>query len=583
MINTHSWQRLEVLTCAGFAGALLAFLIFYAVAPITDPDFWWHLKSGEVMVQNGGLLQSDPFTFTSDGVTSTRESLILKSYWLWQLTAYGLYTLLGFNGIFLLNFFTVLAMVGVVSQQMHRQQVSCFLAILLLTLGFYLVRTTYALERPQVVSFLFATIIFGFIAHVRDGGRLGWLLPLVMVVWANLHGGFVVGDLILICFAAGAIIEYRQDLPRLRSLLCWVALGIGASLLNPNGGLAFAELLTFHNSALMSGVSEYQSTWTKLQQGSWSIVILWLLIVLHGIGIWKARRFYWPEFVAALFIAYFSVSYIRNIGFFAVAMLPSIGFYLQQGFARHTVTSPNIIKYLLVVFASATFLWQANIDRNKTESISAAYPERSAEFILTSGLQGKMFNGYTFGGYLLWKLYPQHLVFIDGRGLDADVYLDWKAMTSASLKEVEGRKEFEVLLDRYGIDYVVQSHIFYDTGRLTPLLKFLLIKPDWSPVYVDPQGYILARNSQLNAAVIERHGMEKGEFNNKVVAYLTHSCNAWPAEVVNHVALAELLIFVGRYAEAEKRLEVITRLQPNNPDLPSLKNQLAVLKNGKRP
>lgn len=585
MISLRSNQRLETLTYAGFAGMVLVFLFFYATTPIADPDFWWHLKTGEIMVKNGGLLQSDPFTFSGDGNVSSREALILKGYWLWELAAYGLYSFFGFYGIFLLNLLTVGAMVGVVFRQMRRQRVEYALTVLLMTLGFSLLRDIYPLERPQLISFLLAAVLVGAIARVRDGGQLGWTLPVLMLCWANLHGGFVVGDLILVCFAVGAIIEYRHDSKFLRPILLWVGVSIVASFINPNGALAFVEIFTFQNSALMTGVSEYQSSWIKFQNGDWFVAVLWLLIVLYVVGVWSARRFYWPEMIVALFLAFFSAAYMRNVGFFAVAMLPLIGFHLQSGklLGFWHITAP--LKSFMVFISAFVLLWQTNehwVKRQNEGIVNSFYPADSAHFILNSGLQGRMLNSYNVGGYQIWRFYPQHLVFIDGRGLDPAVYSDWKLMVSASLVEVGERKEFEVLLDRYGIDYVVQPHVFLDTGRLTPLLKFLLVKQEWIPVYADYQCFIFVRTSPLNASVIEKYKLAKRDFNNKVIGYLVAYCNSRPAEVIHHVALAEMLIFVGRYAEAENRLEVIASLQPDNPHLPSLRNQLNVLRNGKK-
>ena len=581
MMDYRTCQRGETLFYAGFVGVFISFIFSYAIGPIADYDFWWHLKTGEVMVQGGGLLQSDPFNFTGDGLVSNIEAVILKGYWLWQITAYGLYTLFGFNGIFLFNLVIAFVMVGVVAQQMRRQRVGFALAVLLLTLGFSLMRNTYMLERPQIVSFLFTAILLVQFARVRDGGQFGWMLPLLMMVWANLHGGFAVGDILLLCFLAGAVIEYRQDLPRLRHILLWVGIAIGASLLNPNGALVFGELINFSNSP----IGEFQSTWVKFQNGNWFVIILWLLIVLYGVGIWCSRRLYWPELIVVIFLAYSSVAYMRNVGFFSVAMLPVIGGHLQQGMTLRSRSIPPRWGYLIVLVAAAGLLWQTSAHWQKVKNegpVSSVFPEKTAQFILDSGLQGQMLNGYDFGGYLLWKLYPQHRVFIDGRGLEAEVFSDWRAMTVASLSEKEGgRKEFEVLLDHYGIDYVV-SDIYNNSGRLTPLLKFLMVKSEWIPIYVDHQSFILARNSQENATVIERYRMVKNDFNNRIIGHLTANCKSRPTEVIFHVPLAEMLIFVGRYDEAETRLAMIALLQPDNPTLPSLRNQLDVLKNGEK-
>lgn len=579
-------SRLEPYAVWFFFAAFALFLILYAARPIHDPDFWWHLKSGEVMAQNGGLLSTDPFTFSGDGVVSAREALILKGYWLWELTAYALYDLFGFNGIHLLSLLTIGAMAGVVTWQLRRQQVGYALAALLLAPAFFLLSKTYALERPQVISFLLAALLVALLNRVRDGGQPGWTLPLLMLLWANLHGGFVVGDLILLCFAAGAVLEYHHDLPRMRPLLGWVALGIGASLLNPNGALVFPELFNFHNSRMMTGVGEYQSTWVNFQGGNWSVAILWLLIALYSIGLWRSRRLYWPEFFVALLLACLSVLYKRNVGFFTLAMLPAIGYSLQQGGLLPCKRIAAPWKYLILLSSAALLLWQASVlwqRGNKADFIRSLYPEAAARFILDSGIQGRMFNDYDFGGYLLWKLYPQHRVFIDGRGLDADLSKDWSSIMYVSYQEVGGRKEFEVLLDRYGIDYVVLPIVHFQTGRLTPLLKFLSIKPEWIPVYVDRQSYILVRNSPTNAAMIARYRLDKDIFFNTVIGYLAAYSKSSPASVGSHVGLAEMLIFVGRFAEAEEQLAVIARLQPGNPDLPVLRNMLAALRRGTKP
>jgi hypothetical protein len=580
MILSRFNQKWEVMAGACFAGAFLAFIFFYAILPIYDPDFWWHLKTGEVMFQNRGVLSADPFTFTGDGVITIREALILKGYWLWQLTAYGLYALLGFNGIFLLNLLTVCAMAGVVAQQLRRQEVGHALAAVLLTLGFYLLSAYYPLERPQVVSFLLATILLGLLARVRDGGSLGWPLPLVMIVWANLHGGFVVGDLILLCFAAGAVMEYRHDLPRLRHLLLWVVLGISASLLNPNGALVFAELFSFNNSTLMTEISEYQSTLVKFQQGSWYVAILWLLIALYGLGIWSSRRLYWPDLLVALFLAYFSVKYARNIAFFAVAMLPATGFYLHEGARRRQWSLPPFFSLLLVSLCTLFLLGSAySLGQGRGESgpVKAIYPEKAIAFLHESNLQGRMFNSYEYGGYLLWRLAPQIKVFIDGRGVQPQVFADWQKISSASTAWVDGRREYEGLLDRYAIDYIIQP-IYDGAGMVQPLMKELLNKPEWVPIYLDTTVYILARLTPLNAETISTYRIDKNEFKNRLLLIVNYICQSYPQEIGYQVARAGMLLYLSMYEEAKAQVEAIMAIAPNNQFLPELQHDLEFLR-----
>jgi hypothetical protein len=580
MMRLRSNQKGELIVCAGFAGALLTFIFFYAILPIHDPDFWWHLKTGEVMFQNGGLLSSDPFTFTGNGVVTIREALLLKGYWLWQLTAYGLYALLSFNGIFLLNLLTAFAMVGVVVQQLRRQEVECALAAGLLTLGFYLLSAVYTMERPQVVSFLLATILIALLARVRDGGQLGWTLPLVMMVWANVHGGFVVGDLILLCFAAGAVIEYRHDLPRLRHLLLWVVIGIAASLLNPNGALVFGELFSFHNSTLMTGISEFESTWVKFQHGMWYFSILWLLIALYVLGIWSARRLYWPELIVALFLAYFSVKYARNTAFFAVAMLPAIGSYLQQGARRRQWRIPAFLSLLLLSLCTIFLFWLAynlGLGRQESGPVKLIYPEKAIAFLHESKLQGRMFNSYEYGGYLLWRLAPQIKVFIDGRGVQPQVFADWQKISSASTAWVDGRREYEGLLDRYAIDYIIQP-IYDNDGKIQPLMKSLLNRPEWVPIYLDTTVYILARLTPKNTETIRVYRIDTNEFKTRLLLIFNYICQTHPQEIGYQIARAGMLIYLSMYDEAQAQVEAIAVNAPNDQSLPELQRELAILR-----
>lgn len=583
ILNNEPTHRLEKYFLWLFWCVFTLFLFSYAIRPIYDPDFWWHLKSGETMIRNGGLLQFDPFTFSGDGVVSAREALILKGYWLWQITAYGLYTLFDFNGIFLLNFFTVCMMAAVVIAQMRRQRLNHALMALLLSLGFYLLSATYSLERPQVISFLMAAILLVLLARVRDGGQLGWSLSLLMMVWANLHGGFVVGDLILLCFAAGAVFEYRHDLERLRHILLWVVVALIASLFNPNGALVFRELFNFHNSDLMAGVTEYQSTWVRFQSGSRSMLVLWVLIFLYAVGVWISRRLYWPELIVALFLAVFSMKYARNIGFFAVAMLPAIGFSWQQGLSRWQGKFLPLLS-LMVSAGCLVFLlgfpyssWQ---ERQGLGPVKAIYPENAIDFLHKSGLQGKMFNSYEYGGYLLWRLAPQIKVFIDGRGMEAKVFDDWKKISAASAERVDGRREYERLLDYYAIDYIIQP-IYDNSGRVQPLMKEILNKPEWSPIYLDTYVYIFARLNPKNADAVSVYRIDKNEFKTRLLLIYNYACQSSPQELGYQIARAGMLIYMSMYDEAKDQVTAIANTHPTEKILVELQRELALLQ-GKR-
>src|SRR6185369_11927245 len=76
---------------------LASLLLLYVARPIRDPDFWWHLKSGDLMIQQHGLLRADPFNYTGDGVVRGFQAVLLYGYWLWETIAFVLYDFLGFR------------------------------------------------------------------------------------------------------------------------------------------------------------------------------------------------------------------------------------------------------------------------------------------------------------------------------------------------------------------------------------------------------------------------------------------------------------------------------------------------------
>ncbi len=566
-------NRFEKTTLLLFWGLFSLFIFSFAVRPIMDPDFWWHLKTGEEMVKNWGLLQADPFTFTGDAVVSNRELMILKGYWLWEIIAYGMYSLLKFNGILLLNIITLGATAGVVVHQIHRERVPYGIALPLLTFSFFLVCSSYVWERPQMVSFLFAAILLGQIARVRDGGQLGWSLPLVMVIWANMHGGFVVGDIIILCFAVGVVIEYRHDLSRMKHLLLWSIIAIGSSLINPNGGLVLVEIFTFHDSTLMGAVAEYQSTLSRFQNGHGIVAILWFLIVLYFVGVWGNRRLFWPELIVALFLAYFSVKYARNVGFFSLALLPTICKSLHAGAVRLRWRFSPLISQIILVLCAAFLLWPSYgllQGRSGKGPIVNFYPEKAISFIRESGLQGRLYNSYENGGYLLWRLAPEIKVFIDGRGLESRVFEDWEVIKRGSRKS-------EILLDSYKIDYIIQP-IYQGDGSIQPLMKRLLDRHGWMPIYLDLQVYMFAHITPQNAKIIDKYYIDKNDFSARLLLMYNYLCRSFPKEIGFQVARAGMMLHLSRYDEAKAQIEAIMSIAPHDQSIPRLRLDLEILR-----
>ncbi|MDG5467841.1 hypothetical protein P9J64_05815 [Deltaproteobacteria bacterium IMCC39524] len=575
-----TWQdKIHFILAALFILAFAITLFFQASKPIYDPDFWWHLKTGELIVDKGGLLETDPFSFHDNSEHSFREKNALQGYWLWQVSVSTLYEILGLNGILLHNVLISFAIVSLLVWQFYRQRINICLAAPLLLSGFLLTRY-FPLERPQVFSFFFAIFLVGMLLSVRRGGRLGFALPIIMCIWANVHGGFVFGSLILLCFSAGVVVEYRQNPVKMKSLLAWIAAGLAATLVTPNVGGIYLELFRFHGSDLMNLVPEYQSTWVSFVKGRQIYSLLWVLIALYFTTVLILRKIYWPELLIAIFLAYISVRYTRNVPFFALAMLPAIGSSCSAVLQRWKPHGSQLVGFISTILAISVTLWLATSYWKiwqPGEKMRMFYPVEAADFLATSGLDGKVFNDYALGGYLLWRLSPEFRFFIDGRAINPDVFEEYHRIYKASTNAISGQSDYLTLINSYKIDYVLQPSYDPYTGNVQPLMTRLLERPEWVPIYLDRKVFILAKLDDRNKSILERHQIEKDEFKNRLLLIYNQLQQANPRQIRFRVARAGMLIYMGYYDEARKEVDTIATIAPGNSSLPSLRQGLQIL------
>lgn len=523
------------------------------------------------MLNQRNLLNLDPFNFTGDTVVHNRETVILKGYWLWQVFAALLYRFWGLYGIFVLKGVTLLLLTMGILREMHKQSVSPFLQMILTGTGLFMLVTVFPLERPHIFSFIFATTLLGMVAHIRLGHKPSWMILPLMVLWANLHGGFIVGDILLVLFATGAVIQYRTDLSRLKMLLFWSAAGIFASFANPNGWNTLLEGFSASQQNVIQQVHEYNNSWAHFE-GSKLVVLLWLIVALHIAGLFFSRKIFWPEILISVFLIFFGLKYMRNEGFIAVSLLPMTGWYLDRAATMLGLTQSRLLRAGSVIALSALFVWQLvqSVDRWKNNwPITDFFPDKMALFLRDSGLSGHLFNDYGRGGYLNWALYPKWQTFIDGRGLDLRVYDQYNVILAAG-------KNYEALLEQYKID-AIGLHLNTPEVRPQPLLKFLLNNPRWTPVYLDKRFFVLARNTEKNSSAIKRFGMDKKNFLDTILLMYNGFVTTLPDDLELLSCYTEFLIYAGRYPEAEAMLEKMKKMQADADMITMLRRQIDTL------
>lgn len=566
----------QVLFVVAFSGFLLA----YAIQPLFDPDFWWHLKTGQVIFEQQSFLSADPFSYSGDGVVAAREKLILNGYWLWQVAAYGLYLLLGFGGISVLSGLTLAVLGGGTLRAMQSEKISVLSAVLLICPGFFIFSLTFHLERPQVVSFAAMLVLMALFLRFERTQGFDWRLPLLLLLWANLHGGYVVGALVLGLFSFAAVLQHRKESKVVKNVVVWTLVSWLAMLINPNGFLAFSEVAKFYQSNLMANVTEYQSTFAAFSEGSHQFALAWALAAAYFLGLLITRRFYWPQVVVVVFLVYFGLAHKRNLGLMLPAILPAIGLVWQPVMSK--VSKPGVLRFIsfaVLLLGTAFFSWMAVLMTNaRLEGgvVRQVYPTAASEFLQKSSMEGHLFNGYEYGGYLVWTIAPKIKVFIDGRGIEPQVFEDYRKISSASKKIIDGRYEYEYLLDHYAINIVFQQ-IYQGDGSLQPLMLELLHRPDWVPIYLDNYVYIFVKNDKRSKQMIADYGLSAQEFNLQLLLRLNYFVTQAPQEVGYRLAKAGQLLNMGMLEEAQQEIGMIRNLAPNEKALKGLQQNLTLL------
>jgi hypothetical protein len=552
------------------ASALAVYSFLAFLTPIEDNDFWWHLKTGEFIVTHETLPAIDPFSFSTPAAPGDPEKIVLSGYWLAQATYYIVYEILGLKGLILFRVVLLTLMFAIVYRRMERLEIDRGVSVILLAASLILYSDLYFSDRPQVFSFLGATLLVGMMERIREGRRPNFLLLPLMLVWSNLHGGFIIGDAFLAVFALGSMLQYRTDRRRYVTIALWSFSGIIVSLVNPNSYKVFTVVLgsLVSKSITWTFIDEFMSTFMAFGLGHHFVALLWFMSILVVTCMIIARRFYWPDFFLWAFTSYFAIAYVRNAAFFSVALVPLCGYYLNQ--ALPALKRPRFVSFMkyaagtvmlaLMVTSAAKLVSRGSPLRRE---VGASLPVDVASFIQYTGLHGRIFNEYDWGGYLLWRLYPRSQVFIDGRLPNPARVETYGRILWALPDEQNGVEAYRSLLDSYHIDFVV-ARVYMELGNLMPLMIRLLNDPEWVPLYVDRQAFIFARRSSTEVLVVQRYGMSSAEFVGRAVTVYDGLIHDNPGDYRFYLAKGEMLIHKGEFIRAGESLLKAKQLSPSD-------------------
>jgi hypothetical protein len=328
--------------------------------------------------------------------------------------------------------------------------------------------STHWLARPHVFSFL---MLFWWNDALRRG-RLA-LLPVLTVLWVNLHGGFLAGFLVLGAYWLGAVVERRWD--RMRTLTGVGALCVIASFLNPSGYKLHLHNLAFLRSDYLTGwLAEYSSA-NFHSAGSLGF-LAWLALIFVTLVVRRPRVTVADGLVLVSW-TYYALYAGRNIPLLVIVSAPILApawspVRWRELSARLQKINDASKGWPVALAAAVAFVVFVP---HPTEMPAERWPVKALEFIRQhpEQLTGHMFNQYMWGGYLMEYL-PEHKTFVDGRTdfFGEGVIREFSDTTAL-------RTNWFAALQKYDVQWTLMP----SDHRLN--LALALVQPPWSCVYTD--------------------------------------------------------------------------------------------------
>jgi hypothetical protein len=389
-----------------------------------------------------------------------------------------------------------------VYRQALRQSNSFFVALLMTALGIA-ASQIHVLPRPHIFTYLLTAIWITLLERVtKEKPEYWWALPLLMLAWANMHGMFVLGMVILTIYIAGDFLEQPSRAwftsHRAKSLLLAAGFSLVATFLSPSGpGIWDIVASLGSNSYITSRIPEYQSANFHLP-GTWPFLIL-LILTLVGLARSKMQVSWNYTLLAAAFggLALYSS---RMIPIFSIVVTPVAGVVVADWLRNEPIlrrlwtveanvtkinSASNGLVWIPVIVFLAAGLLRSGV---KLDPLGQGnrfdprfFPLEAVSWLDAHPQTGHMFNEFDWGGYLLLRLWPRQQIFMDGH-----THIYGEALTREYEQVITLSPAWQDILEKYDVGWVILR-------RNAPVVQALERQPDWEIVYQDSTAAIMHR------------------------------------------------------------------------------------------
>ena len=569
-----------------FVLLVLAMAFCAGLHTVSDFDMGWQLATGRWVVQHHQIPRADVLSFTSAGQPWAYPPFA-------GVLLYLVYCAFGYAG---LSWVTALACLGVVAYLVRRLELAGAVLAMLAVQSI----AARSAPRADLFSTIFFAIFLGELWSYQRGGKPRlWLLPALMLLWVNLHPGFIAG---LAVIGAYVLLE-AAELPfarrraaataRLQSAAPWLGATVVVTLLNPWGAGIYrvAGVLSGMTGGAAgklnssSFIGEYQgvpiSTYLlgqlvdvrHLEHGfTWLLVVAVLLIVA---SVWR------KQLGAAILLGvaiYAGVGHARYMALFAI-LVATLGPSIVRGLVsewnatgeEHRRPLPESAAIAMVaVLCLLAVLHIGDYMSSRTYVVfgsdwrygageSTWLPEGAAAFIEREQLPGNIFEEYALGGFESFRLGPQYPDFLDGRSdrLRPDLVVEQRSLYTAAPDSPQWQKA----ADRWQLNVLlVAVSGFRSLQKMNPAA--FCASDGWRAVYMDDAGMVFLRNTPQNKPWIDRLAI------NCAMQPILPPPDAGRTRLYDFYLSSGALYFdLNRTAEADAALQKAQQLFPSDPNI----------------
>jgi tetratricopeptide (TPR) repeat protein len=604
----HPFERrwFLVLACIALVYALLA-----GLRTVADYDTGWQVATGRWVVQHHHVPSVDVLSFTAQGQP-----------WIYPVGAGVIFYLVFLiGGYALLSWFGAAACVGTVALLLRRGNAATA-GIAIVCVPLIAMRTP---PRADAFSVVFFAAFLSLLWENYQTGRAPlWLLPLLMLVWVNVHFGFVAGLALMLAYMGLELLETAQGqarretaIQRLRHASGWLLCTAVVTLVNPWGwgiyrALRLQTRAAGHQEVSIAEWASLPMNWLSFSRALWlrdtrgTVYLLLTIAVIAAVVALLRKR--WGAAILLLAAIYPPVRHVRMEAIFSCVVAVVGGSILGEAWLRlgSYVRPSRVRSYAaigtVVLLAALAFVRSFDLVTNRHyfggdtdysvfgAGLSWWFPRRAVEFIQRENVPGEIFNGYNAGGYLTWALGPQRGVYIDGR----DTLFGTERIERARhlLETSPDSATWQQEADRYHINAIILSLARY-SGLQFVKLKDFCDSRDWRPVYLDEVSAVFVRRMPETDSLILRSKVDcataplpagppaqdsAAAFNRwanaaSILSALDRNYEAltatdkaiaiFPDSAIVHLVRASVLYRLGRFPEAEREYLESVSLHPD--------------------